>query len=48
VVSIGKSAFTECEQLEEVIFKGKMLEEVKTMENYPWAIEDESVIKCEA
>ena len=44
---IGYYAFSMCESLKEIIFKGKTLEEVKQMENYPFGIEDESIIKCE-
>ena len=29
------------------MFKGKTLEEVKSMKDYPWGIEDESIIKAE-
>ena len=47
VTSIGMDAFFSCNSLKEVIFKGKILEEVKQMENYPFGIEDESIIKCE-
>ena len=46
VTSIGDMAFYGCTSLKEVVFKGKTLEEVKQIENYPFGIEDESVIKC--
>jgi hypothetical protein len=46
VISIGKDAFYNCNLLKQVIFKGKTLEEVKQMDNYPWDINDESIIKC--
>jgi hypothetical protein len=46
VTSIGTETFWLCESLKEVIFKGKTLDEVKRMENYPFGIEDESIIKC--
>jgi hypothetical protein len=46
VTSIGEEAFFWCISLKEVIFKGKTLDEVKQMENYPWDINDESIIKC--
>ena len=47
ITHIGHKAFSFCESLKEVIFKGKTLEEVKQMENYPFGIEDESIIKCD-
>ena len=47
VISIGVDAFWFCDALKEVIFKGKTLEEVKQMENYPFGIKYESIIKCE-
>ena len=36
VTSIGSYAFYYCKSLKEVIFKGKTLDEVKQMENYPF------------
>ena len=33
-------------KLTNLLFKGKTLEEVKAMKNYPFGIQDESVIKC--
>ena len=47
VTSIKEDVFYECDSLKQVIFKGKMLDEVKQMKNYPFGIEDESIIKCE-
>ena len=47
VKSIGEEAFFWCESLKEVIFKGKTLDDVKSMKKYPWGIEDESIIKAE-
>ena len=47
VTNIGHRAFSECDSLKEVIFKGKTLDEVKQMKNYPFGIEDESIIKYE-
>ena len=44
---IGYYAFNMCDALKEVIFKGRTLEEVKQMKNYPFGIKDESIIKCE-
>ena len=45
VTSIGEWAFIDCDSLEEVIFKGKTLEEVKQMEKYPFGIDDENIFK---
>jgi hypothetical protein len=47
VTSIGRGIFEYCSSLKEVIFNGKTLNEVKPMKNYPFGIEDESIIKCE-
>jgi hypothetical protein len=47
ITSIGEDAFCDCNLLKQVIFKGKTLEEVKQMDNYPFGIEDENIIKCE-
>ena len=53
VESIGEAAFFNCEYLEEVVFKGRTLDEVRSMKYYPWGIEDEwgiekkSIIKAE-
>ena len=47
VICIDNDAFFGCDTLKEIIFKGQSLEEVKQMENYPFGIEDESIIKCE-
>lgn len=44
---IDKDAFSHCKSLKQVIFKGRTLKQVKKMENYPFGIEDESIIKCE-
>ena len=46
VESIGSEALYNCSSLEEVIFKGKTMDQVKAMDEYPWGIEDESIIKC--
>ena len=45
VISIGNYVFSFCESLEKVVFKGKTLEDIKQMINYPFGIEDESIIK---
>ena len=47
VASIGYGAFSYCNSLKEIIFKGKMLDEVKQMKNYPFGIKNESIIKSE-
>lgn len=47
VMNIGRFAFNQCNGLKKVVFKGKTLAEVKAMKYYPWAIDDESIIKCE-
>ena len=47
LISITIPNSVNCESLKEVIFKCKMLDEVKRMKNYPFGIEDESIIKCE-
>ena len=45
VKSIGCWAFCNCTSLEEVIFKGKTMDQAKEMKYYPWGIEDDSIIK---
>ena len=47
VTYIGYCVFSYCKSLKQVIFKGRTLKQVKKMENYPFGIEDESIIKCE-
>ena len=47
VTRIGYAAFIHCNCLTNLTFKGKTLEQVKKMKNYPWKIEDESIIKVE-
>ena len=44
VTSIGVRTFSHCYSLKEIIFKGKTLEQVKQMKNYPFGIEDENII----
>ena len=45
VMSIGWSAFYKCNSLINLTFKYKTIEQVKKMNNYPWGIEDTSIIK---
>jgi len=47
VKSIGDSVFRWCPSLKRVVFKGKTFEEVKSMADYPWGVEDKSVFKAE-
>ena len=47
IKTIGKHAFYDgCDNLTDVIFKGKTMDEVKSMKNYPFGIKDKSIIKC--
>ena len=46
VTSIKDGAFFKCVSLKSVVFKGKTLEEVQSMDFYPWGAEDESVFKA--
>lgn len=46
VTTIGFLTFFACDNLKSLIFKGKFIEEVKAMKNYPFGIEDESIIMC--
>ena len=45
VTNIGREVFFYCDSLKEVIFKGRTLDEVKLLKNYPFGIEDENVFK---
>lgn len=45
VISIGNNAFYRCSNLQSIVFKGKTFEEVQSMKNYPFGIEDKSIIK---
>lgn len=47
VTSIDSDEFYGCNKLKEIIFKGKTEDEVKSMNDYPWSIQDPSIIKCE-
>lgn len=47
MTSIGHHAFYKCSRLKKIIFKGKTIDQVKDMKNYPWGISHpESTIKC--
>lgn len=43
VTEIGEGAFYNCKNLISVVFKGKTLEEVRSMKNYPWYIPSEKI-----
>ena len=43
---IGYDVFYACRNLKSIIFKDKTIEQVKSMNFYPWGIEDELIIKC--
>ena len=47
VIYIGGGVFFDCNSITEIIFKGKTLDEVERMGNYPFGIEDENVFKFE-
>ena len=46
VTTIGFLVFFGCDNLKSLNFKEKSIEEVKAMENYPFGIEDETIITC--
>ena len=46
VEHIGYNAFIGCRNLKSIIFKGKIIDQVKSMEYYPFGIENKSIIKC--
>ena len=45
VESIGEWAFGDCTSLKEIIFKGKKMDQIKAIVDYPWGIKDISIIK---
>jgi len=47
IASIGDSAFEMCDNLQHLTFKGKTLEQVQSMANYPWGITNTSIIDVE-
>lgn len=44
---IGTDAFLMCGGLEQMYFKGRTLAQVQAMDNYPWGIEDTSIIQAD-
>lgn len=38
VASIGRLAFIYCDNIQKVTFKGKTLQQVREMDNYPWEL----------
>ena len=46
VTHIGFWAFGYCSKLKSLVFKGKTMDEVKAMKNYPFELIDKSIIKC--
>ena len=47
VTSIGPWVFYNCTSLRSLVFKGKTMDQVKAMKNYPFRIKDESIISVE-
>lgn len=47
VDNIGTDAFRLCGGLEQMYFKGRTLAQVQAMDNYPWGIEDTSIIQAD-
>ena len=47
IKSIGSMTFYYCNNLKSLVFKNKTIDQVKAMENYPFGIKDESIIKVE-
>ena len=45
IESVEKGIFNNCKSLEEVIFEGKTLDEVKLIDYYPWDA-DPNIIKA--
>ena len=46
VKRIEYRAFYNCKNLKSLSFKGKTIDQVKEIKNYPFRIEDESIIRC--
>ena len=47
VTNIGYDAFYSYKNIKSLVFKNKTMKQIKSMENYPFGIKDESVIKAE-
>ena len=47
VQRIEFDAFLNCSSLKSIVFRGRTIEQVKTMRFYPWGIKDTSIIKAE-
>lgn len=47
VANIGTDAFLLCDAVEQMYFKGRTMAQVQAMDNYPWGIEDTSIIQAE-
>ena len=47
VISIYCGTFYDCSNLKSLVFKGKTIDQVKSMENYPFGVKDKSIIKAE-
>lgn len=47
VSSIGASSFSYCQYLTSLAFKGKDMQQVSAMANYPWGLDDTSIISAE-
>lgn len=47
VTSIGSRAFSSCLSLTSVVFMGKTLAQLRSMDGYSWGISDESIITVE-
>ena len=46
IETVGYDALYNCKNLKSLTFKNKTIEQVKSMNFYPWGIKDESIIKC--
>ena len=46
VMTIGELVFKYCNNLKSLIFKGKSFDQIRSMKNYPFGIENKSIIRC--